>query len=78
MLNLILKGSYINLADIYRTQQRAFQVATVLLKVINNFPNSANLHYAYGLNLIRQKEMKKAINSFKTAMGLSPDDPQFS
>lgn len=72
------EAGYINLADIYRAQQRAFQVATVLLKGIKNLPNSANLHYAYGLHLIRQKEMKKAINSFKAAMGLSPDNPQFS
>jgi len=72
------EGGYINLADIYRAQQRVLQVATVLLKGIRNLPNSATLHYAYGLHLRRRKEMNKAIDSFKTTMGLSPDNPQFA
>lgn len=72
------EGGYINLADIYRAQQRAFQVATVLLKGIQNIPKSANLHYAYGLHLIRQKDKTKAIVSFKKAMDLALDNPQFA
>ena len=72
------EGGYINLADLYRAQQRTFQVATVLLKGIQNLPKSANLHYAYGLYLIRQKNMGKAIISFKKAMDLSRNNPQFA
>lgn len=71
-------AGYINLADMYRAQQKPIQVASVLSKGIKNNPKSAALYYSYGLHCIRQKKMNKAIRSFKTAMNLSPNTPQFA
>ncbi len=47
---------YINLADLYRSQQRNQEVGTVLIKGIKNLPNSGALKYAYGLHLVRVKQ----------------------
>ena len=72
------EGGYINLADLYRVQQKSSQVALVLIEGIKNLPKSANLHYAFGLHFIRQKELIKAINLFKKSIGISPDNPQYA
>jgi len=69
---------YINLADIYRTQQKPFQVASVLSKGIKNNPNSADLHYSYGLHFVRQKKIEKGLVLFERAMTLMPDNPQYA
>jgi predicted CXXCH cytochrome family protein len=71
-------ASYINLADIYRSQQRPFQVASVLSKGIKNNPKSAALHYSYGLHLVRQKKMQKALPMFEKSMNLAPGNPQYA
>ncbi|MDO7085552.1 multiheme c-type cytochrome [Pseudocolwellia sp. AS88] len=72
------EAAYINLADIYRTQQRTFQVNSVLAKGIKNLPKSAALHYSYGLYFVRQKNMEKAIGLFDEAMMLMPDNSQYA
>ncbi|MEM5555741.1 multiheme c-type cytochrome [Pseudocolwellia sp. AS88] len=69
---------YINLADIYRAQQKPFQVASVLSKGIKNNPKSADLHYAYGLYFVRQKKIEKGITLFEQAMTLMPGNPQYA
>lgn len=72
------EAGYINLADIYRAQQRPFQVAAVLTKGMKNNPKSAALHYSYGLHLVRQKNMNKAILLFEKGLVLMPDEPQYA
>jgi len=72
------EAAYINLADIYRAQQKPFQVNSVLSKGIKNNPKSANLHYSYGLYFVRQKELSKAISLFEKAMVLMPENPQYA
>lgn len=69
---------YINLADIYRAQQKPFQVSVVLSKGIKNNPKSADLHYAYGLHFVRQKKLDKGIHLFEKAMTLMPDNAQYA
>jgi len=69
---------YINLADIYRAQQKPFQVASVLSKGIKNNPKSADLHYSYGLHFVRQKKIEKGLVLFEKAMILMPDNPQYA
>jgi tetratricopeptide (TPR) repeat protein len=69
---------YINLADIYRAQQKPFQVASVLSKGIKNNPKSADLHYSYGLHFVRQKKIEKGIHLFEKAMTLMPDNAQYA
>jgi predicted CXXCH cytochrome family protein len=72
------EASYINLADIYRAQQKPFLVASVLSKGIKNNPKSADLHYSYGLHFVRQKKLDKGVLNFEKAMMLMPNNPQYA
>ena len=72
------EAGYINLADIYRAQQKPFQVASVLKKGIKNNPESASLTYSYGLHFVRQKKLAEGVALFEKSMELSPDDPQYA
>ncbi|NQY88636.1 MAG: hypothetical protein HRT51_12990 [Colwellia sp.] len=69
---------YINLADIYRAQQRPFQVNSVLSKGIKNNPNSAALHYSYGLHFVRQKKLQKALVLLDKSITLMPSNAQYA
>ncbi|MEI6895607.1 MAG: cytochrome c3 family protein [Colwellia sp.] len=69
---------YINLADLYRSLQKPAQVRSVLLKGMTNLPKSGTIKYSYGLYLIRQKNIAKAVNYFYQAMLLSPDNAQYA
>lgn len=72
-----METPYINLADFYRSQQQENQVKSVLDNGLKNIPNSANLHYVYGLHLVRVKTLDKAINYFEKAMLLDQQNPQY-
>jgi Tfp pilus assembly protein PilF len=72
------EAAYINLADIYRAQQKPFQSNSILSKGIKNNPKSANLHYSYGLYFVRQKQITKAITFFVKAMTLMPENSQYA
>jgi len=69
---------YINLADIYRAQQKPLQVASVLNKGIENNPKSAALYYSYGLHFVRQKNIEKGLPLFEKSMTLMPDNAQYA
>ncbi|MCP4988898.1 MAG: hypothetical protein GY928_23440 [Colwellia sp.] len=67
---------YINLADLYRSQQRTALVVSVLKKGMKNLPSSGALHYSFGLHLVRQQKLSKALKYFEKSMNLSPDNAQ--
>lgn len=69
---------YINLADLYRTQQRSAEVASVLAKGMKNLPNSGALKYSYALHLVRTQQHGKALIFFEKAMLLEPSAAQYS
>ena len=69
---------YINLADLYRAQQKPYLVASVLSKGIKNNPKSAALHYSYGLHFVRQKALSKGVSHFKKSMELMPSNSQYA
>tara|TARA_R110001583_G_scaffold76844_1_gene209866 strand:- start:546 stop:2756 length:2211 start_codon:yes stop_codon:yes gene_type:complete len=69
---------YINLADIYRSQQKSFQAGAVLAKGIKLNPKSAALHYSYGLYFVRQKKLEKGIPLFEKSITLMPDNAQYA
>ena len=71
-------ASYINLADIYRVQQKPFQEAVVLKKGIENNPKSAVLYYAYGLHFVRQKKLNKGLPLFEKSMMLQPKNSHYA
>lgn len=72
------EAGFINLADTYRVQQRPEKVGKVLVKGMQNIPNSAAIKYAYGLHMVRQQDLSKAIIAFEEAMLLAPDDAQYA
>jgi len=69
---------YINLADLYRTQQRSGEVASVLVKGMKNLPKSGALKYAYALHLVRTQQHSKALIFFEKAMLVEPSAAQYS
>ncbi len=71
-------ASYINLADIYRVQQKPFQEAVVLKKGIENNSKSAVLHYAYGLHFVRQKKLNKGLPLFEKSIMLQPKNSHYA
>ncbi len=68
---------YINLADLYRTQQRPAQVASVLAKGMKNLPKTGGLKYAYALHLVRTQQHDKALGFFEKATLLEPSSEQY-
>ncbi|XQW86842.1 multiheme c-type cytochrome [Thalassotalea piscium] len=69
---------YINLSELYRRQQRPNLVASVLKQGMKNAPLSGMLQYLFGLHLVREKELSKAIPYFEKAIKLTPSDPQYA
>jgi len=70
--------AYINLADLYRSLQKPAQVNSVLIKGMKNLPKSGAIKYSYGLHLVRQKAIDKAVTFFEKAMSLSPENSQYA
>jgi len=68
---------YINLADLYRSQQRSAELASVLVKGMKRLPKSGALKYAYGLQLVRVKQHSKALEFFEQATLVEPQSPQY-
>ncbi len=68
---------YINLADLYRSQQRSAEVGSVLSKGMKNLPKSGALKYAYGLHLVRVQRHAKALEFFQQATLLEPNSSQY-
>lgn len=69
---------YVNLADLYRAKQREDLVDAFLNQGMKNNPQSADIPYSYGLHYVRQKQLAKGIELFKTALDLDPSNPQFA
>lgn len=71
-------AGYINLADLYRSQQQPALVNAVLMKGLSKIPLSGAINYSFGLHLVRQKQISKAIEYFKKAMDLTPSDSLYA
>ena len=70
--------AYANLADLYRSLGRDQDGARVLSAGIDAAPENADLHYAYGLLLVRQQRLADATRHLERAAELRPDDPRYS
>ncbi len=69
--------AYLNLADLYRKigdEQKAMQTLELGLETI---PNNGLMAYSIGLVHIRAKESQQAIDNFKKATELEPDNANF-
>jgi len=67
--------AYVNLADIYRAQAEEELVAQVLELGLQRLPESAEIHYSYGLHKVREKQLPAAIELFANSMRFDPQNP---
>ncbi|MGF1759854.1 tetratricopeptide repeat protein [Photobacterium sagamiensis] len=70
-------NSYANLADLYRGQGREKKAITLLKQGIKSQPDSAQLRYATGLAMFRQKNQAEAIRYLKQATEVGANNPQY-
>jgi predicted Zn-dependent protease len=66
--------AWVNLADYLRTTGDEAGAAAALRDGLRHSPDNASLHYALGLALIRQRQMPGALDEFKAAARLAPND----
>jgi len=69
---------YVNLADLYRTQNHDADGERVLRKGLEVVPDSADLHHALGLVLVRAKRLPEALPAFARAAKLDPDASRYA
>jgi len=69
--------AYVNLADLYRAEQREPDVRRVLAEGLTAAPDDASLHYSLGLALVRAQRTTEALTHFERAAARSPDNARF-
>ena len=69
--------AYINLADLYRMQEKEPDAYKLLLKAEDIAADNASVHYALGLLLIREQKSDEAIVELEAAARLMPENPRF-
>ncbi len=70
--------AYVNLADLYRQQGRESEAESALQSGLAAAPESADLHHALGLVLVRAKRLDSALAELKQAMDLAPDNGRYA
>lgn len=73
----IFVPAYINLADLYRMQEKDVDAYNALLKAKQIAADSADVHHAMGLLLVRQKKTNEAIIELEEAARLAPDNVRY-
>ncbi len=68
----------IDLADLYREQNRDREGERVLDYAIGRSPNEASLRYALGLLMVRQKRNSQGLDFLAAAARLDPENPRYS
>ncbi len=58
-------------------QNREAEAERVLREGLQRLPELAQLHYALGLSLVRQKRSDEALAEFRKAATLAPDEPRY-
>ncbi|MUJ29006.1 deca-heme c-type cytochrome [Aliivibrio fischeri] len=70
-------NSYVNLADLYRSQGKENKGYKILRKGINAQPNSGVLRYSAGLSLLRLNQKAEAAERFKQATQIEKQNAQY-
>jgi tetratricopeptide (TPR) repeat protein len=70
--------AYVNLADIYRAEQREPDVRRVLAEGLTAVPDDASLHYALGLALVRAQRTPEGVAHLGRAATGAPDNTRFA
>jgi tetratricopeptide (TPR) repeat protein len=68
----------LNLADLYRAVAREDEAERTLRAGLKRSPQSAPVHHALGLALVRQKRTDAALAELATAAKLAPEEPRFA
>ena len=71
-------GAYVNLADAYRQQGRDDEGEKQLRRGLSLAPNSADLHHALGLLLVRKTDKSVALQELSAAAKLAPDNARYA
>jgi tetratricopeptide (TPR) repeat protein len=69
--------AYVNLADLYRAEQREPDVRRVLEDGLKAAPDAAALHFALGLALVRAQRSADALTHLERAAARAPDNARF-
>ena len=67
--------AYVNLADIRRAQERDGEGESILRAALVQAPESAEVHHALALLLVRRGQTPAAIEELTRAAALAPEDP---
>ena len=70
--------AYVDLADVYRSEQRDTEGEPQLRRAIGLAPESADAHHALGLLLVRQRRMPEALSELEQAARLDPGDARYA
>jgi len=70
--------AYINLADLYRGQNRDDDAEKILHKALSVETNNPHAHHAMGLLQVRKKQMQSALLSLQKAYELLPDSGRYA
>jgi predicted CXXCH cytochrome family protein len=73
-----LAQAYVNLADLYRKQQRDSEGEQILRLGLKQSENPAPIHHALGLLLVRQQKVDEALVELKKAADLAPDQSRYA
>jgi predicted CXXCH cytochrome family protein len=77
-LDRFFAPAYVNLADLYRALGRDADGEKILREGSRIAPNSAILHHALGLALVRLKQTEAALGELKRATVLEPGNARFA
>jgi predicted CXXCH cytochrome family protein len=69
--------AYVNLADLYRMQQRDEEGERILRQALQRLPDDGGLHHALGLALVRKQQLSEAVESLARAAKLAPDNVRY-
>ncbi len=69
--------AYVNLADLYRLQDRDSDAEAVLHEAIARVPESAAAHHVLGLALIRQGRRQTAVDALRKAAQIEPNSARY-
>jgi Flp pilus assembly protein TadD len=70
--------AYTNLADLYRQTGREADARESLEQGLTVAPDQGALHHAYGLALVRTKELDRAVDTLARAIELVPDNARYA
>jgi Flp pilus assembly protein TadD len=69
--------AYVNLADLYRAQNREGETEKLLRAALQVDLNHADVHHALGLSLVRQQRMKEGVAELAQAAEQRSDSPRY-